>query len=293
MRTILVLVAAMPLVAGACGSGARPAGSALLVVASTNVYGDIAAQIGGADVDVTSVLSDPNADPHLFGPATRNGLAVSKARLLIENGVGYDDFMGKLAASSPSSGRVVVSIGDALGVHGHDANPHLWYDLPRLPAIATAIAGGLRSADPTHAAAYRARLQRFTASLQALEREVTSVRARFAGRSVAYTEPVPGYLLDALGLRNLAPAAFTRAIENGSEPSPQAVAGMDEVIRTHKAAVLLYNSQAVSPITARVRSESKAAGIPVVGVTETLPAGLHFQEWQLKQMRELARALAQ
>ena len=152
LRTILVLAGTIPLVAAACGGGAAPAGSALPVVASTNVYGDIAAQIGGEHVDVTSVLSDPNADPHLFEPGTRNGLAVSNARVLIENGVGYDDFMGKLADAAPSSDRVVVSIGDALDVHGHDANPHLWYDVPRLPAIAIAIAGGLRSADPTHAA---------------------------------------------------------------------------------------------------------------------------------------------
>jgi len=293
MRTILVLaVMTIPLLAAACGSGTSPAGSPLPVVASTNVYGDIAGQIGGAHVDVTSVLSDPNADPHLFEPGTRNGLAVSKARVLIENGVGYDDFMGKLANAAPSSDRVVVSIGDALGVDGHDANPHLWYDLPMLPKIAAAIAEGLRTADPTHADAYSAGLRRFTASLAPLQREARAIRARFAGRAVAYTEPIPGYLLDALGLRNLAPAGFTRAIENGSEPSPQAVAGMDELIRTHKVAALLYNSQAVSPITARVRSESEAAEIPVVGVTETLPAGLDFQTWQLRQMRELERALA-
>ncbi|MEP6812141.1 MAG: zinc ABC transporter substrate-binding protein [Actinomycetota bacterium] len=291
MRTILVMLA-IPVLVAACSSGARPAGSALPVVASTNVYGDIAAQIGGAHVDVTSILTDPNADPHLFEPGTRNGLAVSEARLLIENGVGYDGFMGRLANAAPSSNRIVVSIGAALSVHGRDANPHLWYDVSRLPQIAAAIADGLRRADPPHANAYRTGLRRFTNSLRPLDREVQTIRERFAGRAVAYTEPVPGYLLDAAGLRNLAPTAFTRAIENGTEPSPQAVAAMDDLVRKHRIAGLLYNSQAVSPITARIRAEATAAGIPVVGVTETLPSGLHFQKWQLRQGRALEGALS-
>jgi zinc/manganese transport system substrate-binding protein len=283
---------AIPVLATACGGEPQAAGSGLAVVASTNVYGDIAAQIGGAHVDVTSILTDPNADPHLFEPGTRNGLAVSKARLLIENGVGYDDFMGRLANAAPSSDRVVVSVGDALGVHGRDANPHLWYDVPRLPQIAAAIADGLRRADPPHADAYRTGLRRFTRSLRPLDRAVRTIRGRFAGRAVAYTEPVPGYLLDAAVLRNLAPREFTRAIENGTEPSPQAVAAMDDLVRKHRIAVLLYNSQAVSPITARIRAEATTAGIPVVGVTETLPSGLHFQQWQLRQCRALERALS-
>jgi zinc/manganese transport system substrate-binding protein len=291
MRTILVIIA-IPVLATACGGGSQAAGSGLPVVASTNVYGDIAAQIGGAHVDVTSILTDPNADPHLFEPGTRNGLAVSKARLLIENGVGYDDFMGRLANAASSSDRIVVSVGDALGVHGRDANPHLWYDVLRLPQIAAAIAAGLRRADPPHADAYRTGLRRFTKSLRPLDREVRTIRERFAGRAVAYTEPVPGYLLDAAVLPNLAPTGFTRAIENGTEPSPQAVAAMDDLVRKHRIAVLLYNSQAVSPITARIRSEATAAGIPVVGVTETLPSGLRFQQWQLRECRALERALS-
>ena len=291
MRTILVMLASSVL-ATACGGGSHAAGSGLPVVASTNVYGDIAAQIGGAHVDVTSILTDPNADPHLFEPGTRNGLAVSRARLLIENGVGYDDFMGRLANAASSSDRIVVSVGDAVGVHGRDANPHLWYDVPRLPQIAAAIAAGLRRADPLHADAYRTGLRRFTKSLRPLDREVRTIRERFAGRAVAYTEPVPEYLLDAAVLPNLAPTGFTRAIESGTEPSPQAVAAMDDLVHEHRIAVLLYNSQAVSPITARIRSEATAAGIPVVGVTETLPSGLRFQQWQLRQFRALERALS-
>ena len=289
MRTIIVLTLA---IIGVAGCGSAGGGSTLHAVASTNVYGDITAQIGGAHVGVTSVLSDPNADPHLFEPGTQNGLAVAQAKVAIQNGAGYDDFMGRLESASPSSSRIVVTIADVLGVHGRDANPHLWYDVPRLPRIAGAIAAGLEKADATHADAYRAGLDRFVKSLRPLDEEVRRVRTRNAGRPIAYTEPVPGYLVAALGLRNLAPASFTRAIQNGSEPPAEAVAAMNSLIAEHRADVLLYNSQAVSPITARVRAAAQQAGIPVVGVTETLPPHLTFQHWQLAQVRSLQRALA-
>ena len=288
MRTILVIL----LVLGAAGCGGNSAGATLDVVASTNVYGDIASQIGGSHVHVTSVLDNPNADPHLFEPGTQNGLAVAEARLAIQNGAGYDDFMGKLEAASPSKSRIVVTIADVLDVHGRDANPHLWYDVPRLPRIAGAIATGLEQADPKHAGAYRAGLARFTKSLRPLDEVVQRIRQRYAGHAVAYTEPVPGYLLAAAGLRNLAPASFTRAIENGSEPPPEAVAAMDELMRGRRVDALLYNSQAVSPITTRVRAAARLAGIPVVGMAETIPPRRSFQQWQLAQARSLERALA-
>lgn len=289
MRTILICGVAT-ILAG-CGA-ARSAGGRLQVVASTNVYGDIARQIGGPRVDVTSVLSNPNADPHLFEPGTRVGLDVSRADVVIQNGVGYDAFMLRLEHASPSSSRVVVSVGNALGVRGADANPHLWYDVPRLPAIAAAVAGALAHADPTHAASYRRRERLFDASLAPLDRAVAAIARRFGGVAVAYTEPVPGYLLAAAGLRNVAPAAFTRAIEDGTEPPPAAVAAMTHVVSARIAKVLLYNSQAVSPITSRVRSAAHAEAVPVVGVSETLPPHTTFQAWQLAQAEALAAALA-
>src|SRR6202795_2552864 len=208
MRTIIVISLG---VLGVAGCGSAGGGSTLDVVASTNVYGDITAQIGGAHVGVSSVLSDPNADPHLFEPGTQNGLAVAQAKVVIQNGAGYDDFMGRLESASPSSGRIVVTIADVLGVHGRDANPHLWYDVPDLGRIAGAIAAALEHADPARTSAYRAGLTRFDASLGPLRREVARIRASFRGSAVAYTEPVAGYLIDAAGLKNLAPPSFTRA----------------------------------------------------------------------------------
>jgi zinc/manganese transport system substrate-binding protein len=261
------------------------------VVAAENVYGDIAAQIGGRHVAVTSILSDPNADPHLFEPGTANGLAVSRAALVIQNGLGYDSFMQKLEAAAPSGHREVVTIARVLRIHGPDANPHLWYDVPRLDRIAGAIAAGLERADPAHRGAYRQGLTRFDHSLTPLRRAVAAIRARFGGVPVAYTEPVPGYLLTAAGLPNRTPEEFSRAIEDGSEPSPQAVAAMTTLLADRRVRVLLFNRQAVSPITSRVRAAAQAAGIPVVGVTETLPPRRTFLRWQLAQVLALEEAL--
>jgi zinc/manganese transport system substrate-binding protein len=288
MTRIVLICVLLAAVAG-CGGGTKSA--KLPVVASTNVYGDIARQIGGSHVEVTSILTDPNADPHLFEPGTKNGLAVSHARVVIQNGLGYDAFMSRLESSAPSSDRKVVTISDVLGVHGHDANPHLWYDVPGLPKIATAIEQALAGADAAHAADYRSGLRVFVESLAPLQATVAKIRATHAGAPVAYTEPVPGYLIEAAGLRNLSPSSFTLPIEEGSEPSASAVSAMTALATKHRIKVLFYNNQAVSPITQRVRAAATAAGIPVVGVAETVPAGLTFQTWQLKQAHELLQAL--
>jgi len=279
------------LVATLVGCGGKTAGSTLPVVASTNVYGDIARQIGGSRVSVTSVLSDPNADPHLFEPGTANGLAVSRARVVIQNGLDYDSFMSRLERSAPSDNRTVVTIGDVLGIHGQDANPHLWYDVPALPKVAAAIEQALAEADAAHASKYQSGLRRFIASLAPLQATVAKIRATHAGAPVAYTEPVPGYLIEAAGLRDFSLSSFTHPIEEGSEPSASAVSAMTSLATQRRIKVLLYNNQAVSPITKRVNAAAKAAGVPVVGVAETLPAGLTFQAWQLEQVRALLQAL--
>jgi zinc/manganese transport system substrate-binding protein len=287
MRTVLVLT----LLLAGCGSSATSTSGRVNVVAAENVYGNIASQIGGPHVSVTSILTNPSTDPHLFEPGTSNGLAVASAKVVLQNGLGYDAFMTRLENAAPSGDRAVVTMADVLGVHGKDANPHLWYDVPRLERIAGSIAASFEHADPHHAPAYRAGLARFERSLGPLRREVATIRARHQGAPVAYTEPVPGYLVAAAGLDNLAPESFTRPIEEGTEPAPAAVSAMDELVAKHRIRVLLYNSQAVSPITARLRDAARSAGIPVVPVTETLPPGLTFQQWQLRQARALAAAL--
>lgn len=279
------------LLLSACG-GSTSANGKLNVVAAENTYGNIAAQIGGRHVSVTSILTSPSADPHLFEPGTSTGLAIAEAKVVLQNGLGYDVFMAKQQDASPSKSRVVVTMADVLGIHGTDANPHLWYDVQRLDRVAGAIAASFARADPSHAADYRRGLHRFERSLRPLRQEVATIRIRFRNAPVAYTEPVPGYLVSAAGLRNLAPDSFTRPIEEGTEPSASAVAAMDNLVSQHRIRALLYNAQAVSPITAELRAAAQNAGIPVVPVTEMLPSGFTFQRWQLAQARALATALA-
>jgi zinc/manganese transport system substrate-binding protein len=261
------------------------------VVAAENVYGDIAAQIGGARVTVTSILANPAADPHLFEPGTAAGFAVALADVMIENGLGYDAFADKLLAAAPRPGRVVVNVAEVLRRLGPGTNPHLWYDVPQLPRIASAIAEAMTKADPAGRRTFAAGRRRFVASLGPLDRAVAGLKAGFGGTPVAYTEPVPGYLLEAAGLPVLTPPGFARAIEEGTDPDPAAVAEMRSLFTERRVRLLLYNTQATSPVTQDLRELATQNGIPVVGVTELLPLGLTYQEWQLRQVNAMSVAL--
>jgi len=172
--------------ATACGSG-HAAGGRVPVVASTNVYGDIVRQIGGPHVSVTSVLSAPDADPHLYEAGTANALAVAHAAVVVQNGLGYDSFMERLERAAPSENRRVVTVADLIGIRGGDANPHLWYDVPALPRVAAGIERALADADPAHARDYATRRARFVSSLGPLRREVRTIRRGHAGAPIAWT----------------------------------------------------------------------------------------------------------
>ena len=206
---------------------------------------------------------------------------------MIRNRAGYDAFMDRLLAAANAKDQRVIVAGAA------QENPHVWYDPAVVRRVAVALRNALESVDPTHSGVYAARTRRFlTNGVEPVELAERSLRAAFGGTPVAYTEPVPGYMLDRAGLRNLAPSAFTRAIEDGSEPTPDAVATMLSLMRNHRVRALLYNAQAASPITIRMRTAAQAAGIPVVPVAETLPPAENYQQWQLRQVRALRQALA-
>jgi zinc/manganese transport system substrate-binding protein len=291
---LLVLVSLVLAVTGSgCGSSAKPtAGSVVKVIAAENFWGDIAGQIGGDHVAVRSIISDPSADPHQYESDARDAAAVADARLVIVNGVGYDDSVSKLLSNSSSAGRVVVSIEDVLHVTGNDANPHLWYDLPRVPDAAKAIEQALAAADPGDAASFAANLEKFDASLAPLNRIVNEIKTRYHGAPVAYTERVAGYLLADAGLTIASPSGFSQAIEDGNEPSAGDTKTMDDLISRHRIRALLYNAQATSPVTQRVQDLAHGAGIPIVPVTETLPKNEpSYQAWQQHQLQALLTAL--
>ena len=268
------------------------AAAPISVVASTNVWGDIAKQIGGDHVNVTSIMSDPNADPHQYEADAKTGAALSKAQFVIENGLGYDNFMDKLLAASPNPSRAVLNVGDAMKISGQDANPHIWYDIAKIPDAATGIADQLGKMDSADAATFTANAKTFTDSLAPINTAIANIKAKYPGAPVGYTERVPGYLVEAAGLTLATPASFAQSIEDGNDPSPADNAAMDATLTDKKIKVLLYNGQVTSPATDAVKQLAQKSGVPVVGVTETLPpTDKDFQDWQLRQINEITTAL--
>ena len=286
--------AALAVVLAGCGSTAETATggkAAVRVVAAENVWGDIVRQVGGEHVQVMSVLNDPAADPHSFETDPKTAAAVGSASFVVLNGAGYDDFAGKLLAASPNDKRVVLTVAEAVGV-GPGANPHLWYSPDYLRQGAQAIADRLTTADPGDGPAFRANLQSFLTSYQPYVDTLAAIKAKYGGSAVAYTERVPGYLVDAAGLTLGSPAAFAQAVEDGTDPSPGDTAAFNRAVQDRTVKVLLYNAQVTSPTTDGIQARARAAGIPVVGVTETIPGGVvDFQTWQTGQAKAILTAL--
>jgi zinc/manganese transport system substrate-binding protein len=298
-RSARLRLASAGLVAGAllagCGSSSSPSvngGGGLAVVAAENFWGDIASQIGGGHVSVTSIITDPNADPHSYETDPRDAAAISNAAFVIENGAGYDDFVDKLLSTDPSTERDVLSIAQAVGAGGNNPNPHLWYNPDYVTAAAHAIETHLASHDQADRAVFQANLQTFLAAYQPYIDTLAIIRARHGGTPIALTERVPGYLVEKTMLRLATPASFAQSIEDGNDPSPADIAAMDNAMTRKLVKVLLYNAQVTSPATQRVRDLATANGIPVVGVAETIPSGEPgFQAWQIHQATAILAAL--
>ena len=291
----VVVGCAMCGVAACSNSSSRPTasvGGVVHVVAAENFWGNIAAQIGGSHVQVTSIISDPNADPHTYETDPKDAAAISAASFVILNGVGYDDFASKLLAASPNASRTVITIAKVAGVTGSNPNPHLWYDPTYVKAAVSAIAAALIKVDPTNATVFKANQRAFLKVYQPYIDELAAIKARYAGTKIAYTERVPGYLVQAAGLVLGTPASFSQAVEDGTDPSPSDTATFDADITAHKVKVLLYNAQVTDEQTNRIKTLAASAHVPVVGMSETLPPGERdFQSWQFDQARRLSSAL--
>jgi zinc/manganese transport system substrate-binding protein len=289
MRTFIGLVMAF-LVALGLSPTASAADSALKLVAAENFYGDVAHQIGGPQVKVVSVLSNPDQDPHLFetSPAVLRQLA--DAKIVIYNGADYDPWMPRLLKATRRPDRAVIVVADLVRkkVAG---NPHLWYDPPTMPAAARAIAAAFSKNDPAHAADYQARLEIFLASLKPLNNKISAIRKKHAGSPVTASEPVFGYMAAALGLK-MRSEKFQLSIMNDTEPSARDVAAFERDLKQHKVRVLFYNKQASDKIVLRLVDIARAAKVPVVGVTELVPPGMNFQDWMLHELDDTEKALA-
>lgn len=276
---------------GACGlvPSALPHGK-IPVVAAENFYGDVLAQVCGNACQVTSIVANPDTDPHSFEPDVKDAVAISRAKLVVMNGLGYDAFMSQLLAASPSTSRQVIDVQSLMGAKA-GANPHLWYDPATMPRLARAVARALSRIDPARKDLFRSRSAVFIASLHPLTRTITSLADRYRGVRVAYTEPVFGYMGEAIGLRAMTPPSFEEAVAQGIDPPAEALAAEDELIARHEVAVLIYNRQTVSEVTQRLQALARSSGVPVVGVTETEPAGTTYQTWMLSELDALGAAL--
>jgi zinc/manganese transport system substrate-binding protein len=284
-------LAAVLLALAGCGSSGSPSNGKINAVAGENFYGDLVSRVGGDLVSVTSILNDPNVDPHTYESSTQNAQQVADATLVVENGFGYDAFLDHLVGASPRSDREVIDVQQLLGL-SDGANPHVWYDPATMPKVARAVAGALEKLQPAAKSTFESNLKTYLDSFAPLTAKIAEVKARYPDTPVAYTEAVPAYLLDSLGFRSLTAPGFARSIEAGMDPAPSDVAAQSDLLTGHKVKLLLYNSQAVSPVTESIKALASTSGVPVVGVSETMPSGgAGFVAWQLAQLNAIESAL--
>ncbi len=263
-----------------------------MAVAAENEYGDVISQIGGRFVRVTSILNNPNTDPHTFESSPSVASEISSAQLIVQNGLGYDGFMNKIESASSSAHREVIVVQNLLGLADDTPNPHLWYSPSTMPAVALAVARDLAGFDPSEADYFEANLQGFIESMTPWLRAIVAFGARHPGVAVATTEPVADYLLQALGANNRTPFGMQADIMNGVDPSPQDINAEDNLFREHEVKVFVYNQQVVDSLTASFKGAAEHAGIPVVGVYETMPTpGYDYQSWMLAEVRAIDSAV--
>jgi len=298
VRTGIAVAALMSagLLAAACSSAPgslTSAGGGIVAVGAENEYANVISQIGGKYVHVTAVLDNPNTDPHTFESSPSVSQTVGAAQLVVQNGVGYDAWMDKIEAAAPNSKRKVIDVQKLLHLPDSTPNPHLWYAPSTMPTVARAIAADLAALQPAHAAAFRANLARFDASLRPWYQALAHFKAAYPGTPVATTEPVGDYMLQAAGARNLTPFGFQRDVMNGVDPSPQDVSLQNSLFSGHKVRVFLYNQQVTDTLTQSFLSLARKYGIPVVGLYETMPTpGYTYQSWMLAEVKALQKAVA-
>jgi zinc/manganese transport system substrate-binding protein len=293
----LVLAAAATVALG-CGGGASGSTTTghgpIAVVGAESQYANVISQVGGSYVTVTAVQSNPNTDPHQYEASPSVARTVAAARLVVQNGLGYDAFMERIESASPSSARRVIDVQKLLGLPDSTANPHLWYEPQTMPALARAVAADLAAVRPSHAAYFDANATAFERSLTPWHRALEQFAAEYPHTPVATTEPVGDYMLEAAGTSNLTPFGLQADIMNGVDPAPQDVTLQDGLFADHRVKVFLYNQQVTDSLTQSFLEAAKRSGVPVVGVYETMPTpGYDYQSWMLAEVRALRRAVAQ
>ena len=293
---LLAVMAAVIATAAAAWSGratAAPGGGKIVAVGAESQYADVIGQVGGKYVQASAIMSNPSTDPHTFEASIAVAREVGSARLVVQNGIGYDAFMNTIESAAPSSGRTVIDVQRLLKLSDATPNPHLWYDPGTMPRVADSIAAALSAIQPSHKAYFEANAAAFKDSLGKLTAAIASFKAAYPGAPVATTEPVADYLLTSLGADNLTPWTFQADVMNGVDPSPQNVAAQRALLSERKVKVLLYNQQVTDTLTESFVTLAEQNHIPVVGVYETMPEpGYDYQTWMQTEVQDLRAAVA-
>jgi zinc/manganese transport system substrate-binding protein len=280
-------------VAGCSGASSGDGSGKIAAVGAESQYASVIRQVGGQYVTVTAIMSNPNTDPHSFEASPRVARTVSEARLIVQNGLGYDDFMSKIESAVSGSGRTVINAQHLLGLPDSTPNPHLWYEPATMPAVAKAVAADLSAIQPGHRAYFQHNLATFDASLGTWRQAIERFAADHPGAPVATTEPVADYLLQAMRANNRTPFSFQEALMNGNDPSPQDVAYQESLLRGREVKAFVYNEQVTDTLTDSLKRLAGQYGIPIVGVYETMPpSGYSYQTWMTAETNAISNAVA-
>ena len=261
------------------------------VVAAENFYGDIVKQLGGSHVSVTSIISDPNVDPHEYQSNFQDTKAISTADLVVKNGADYDNWIDQLLAAQPNPHRIVLTGAD-IADHKLPDNPHVWYGINNVQTIAKAITAALKKLDGSDASTFDSNLTTFLNSLNPLLEKIAALKAKYNGTPVGLTETIYLYQTQPIGLNVLTPFEFDKAIAEGNDPPADTVTTANDQVTNKLIKILIYNEQTITPITTNLQNEAKSLHIPIVPVSETMPPSKTYQTWMLGQLNTLQQALA-
>ena len=289
----VALAALAGLVLAACGTPAGgSANGTLQVIAGENFWGSIAAQLGGSHVSVTSIVTNPNTDPHDYESSATDARAFATADYVVLNGAGYDDWGQKLLSANPSPGRKVLTVAELLNKKPGD-NEHFWYNPDWVETVADRITADYQALDAADTGYFSQRLEAFSTALKPYHDTIARIRSAHRGAPVGATESIFVYMGQALGLTLVSPAQFMQAISEGNDPPAQTVAEFQDQVSHHQIKVLVYNTQTSTPITENLKQMAARNNIPIVGISETVePSTASFQDWQIKQLADLEAALS-
>jgi zinc/manganese transport system substrate-binding protein len=273
------------------GGCTAPAAHGIAVVGAENQYTSILRIIGGRYVAPSSVLASPSADPHEFEAGTAVARAVANARVIVQNGMGYDGFMGGLESATSGHGRQVIVAQRVVGADPTGFNPHLWYEPATLDAVARRVEADLSGIDGAHRAYYARNLDRLISEVEGWRQQIVNFASQQKSFAAAVTEPVADYLLEALGVHIATPTQFQADVMNGVDPAPQDVARVEDLLDRREVSVFCYNRQVTDSLTGQLLARARADHVPVVAVYETMPSGYDVVTWMKAETTAIIDAL--